>query len=599
MTADPVKWENGTALPPALRAAAAEAVAEWEGGNGSARLWGRDASLWTGSGEDRWLGWLDAPGRVRADLDRLRSFGAAVAAEDVTHVGLLGMGGSSLCAEVLRETFGRVAGAPDLRVLDSTDPAQVRSFERELDLERTLFVVASKSGTTLEPHLFERYFFARTAERIGAAAAGSRFVAITDPGSALDDRAAAAGFRAVFRGVPSIGGRFSALSPFGMAPAAAMGLDVGRLVASAERMARACGAGVPASRNPGVRLGLLLGAAARQGRDKVTLLPAPPIRSLGAWLEQLLAESTGKGGTGILPIDGEPLGAPDAYGEDRLFVSVQLDRAADAEQDAALARLEAAGHPVVRLSLADRYDLAGEFFRWEMATAVAGAVLRVNPFDQPDVEASKVATRRLTAAHEAGGRWPAVSPTARGSYPGGEILAHADEGRAAPPPGAAGSDRLDELLAAHCARLRPRDYFGVLAYVERSEAHAASLARLRSAVRDARRVATTVGFGPRFLHSTGQAFKGGPNSGVFLQVTCDDEDDLPVPGSASTFGVVKTAQARGDAAVLAERGRRLLRLHLTGPVAPGLAALAERVRRTLPPPAPAPDGPPGQDRIAR
>ncbi len=591
MTADPVEWEDGAALPPALREATADAVDDWERGGGSARLWARDASLWTGSGEDRWLGWLDAPGRARADLDRLRSFGAAVPAEGLTHIGLLGMGGSSLCPEVLRETFGRVAGAPDLRVLDSTDPAQVRSFERELDVERTLFVVASKSGTTLEPNLFERYFFARAAERIGAEAAASRFVAITDPGSALDLRASTSGFRAVFRGEPSIGGRFSALSPFGMVPAAAMGLDVGRLLASAEGMAQACGAGVPVARNPGVRLGLLLGVAARLGRDKVTLHLSPPIRSLGAWLEQLLAESTGKGGTGVLPIDGEALGEPDVYEEDRLFVSVRLAGAAEADQEAALARLEAAGHPVVRLSLADRHDIAGEFFRWEMATAVAGAILGVNPFDQPDVEASKVATRRLTGEHEARGGWPPDTPTARAAHPGGEILAFADEDQAAALGGAAGSERFGELLAAHCARLRPRDYFGVLAYVERSEAHEASLARLRAAVRDARRVATTVGFGPRFLHSTGQAFKGGRNSGVFLQVTCDDADDLPVPGYASTFGIVKTAQARGDAAVLSERGRRVLRLHLTGPVGPGLAALADRALRAVAPRGPATDEP--------
>ena len=581
--------EDDAALPPALRAATADAVADWGRGDCSARLWGRDASLWTGSGEDRWLGWLDAPGRARTDLDRLRRFGAAVAGERFSHIGLLGMGGSSLCPEVLRETFGPIAGAPDLRVLDSTDPAQVRSFEGELDVARTLFLVASKSGTTLEPHLFERYFFARVAERIGAEAAGSRFVAITDPGSALDDRASTAGFRTIFRGVPSIGGRFSALSPFGMVPAAAMGLDIGRLLTSAERMARACAADVPALRNPGVRLGLLLGAAARQGRDKVTLVLSPPIRSLGAWLEQLLAESTGKRGTGIIPIDGEALGAPGVYDDDRLFVSVRLDGAAAGEQDAVLARLEAAGQPVFRLSLADCCDIAGEFFRWEMATAVAGAILGVNPFDQPDVEASKVATRRLTAEHEARGGWSEDAPTARGSYAGGEILAYADERQAASLRGAAGAGGLDELIAAHCARIRPHDYFGVLAYVERSDSHAASLARLRNAVRDARRVATTVGFGPRFLHSTGQAFKGGPNRGVFLQVTCNDEEDVPVPGHRSTFGVVKTAQARGDIAVLSERGRRVLRLHLAGPVGPGLAALADLVRRALKLPVPAPD----------
>ena len=572
---------DGASLPVALRAAATEATAEWERGACTARLWERDAALWTGSGEDRWLGWLDAPGWARANLEKLRTLGAAIGAERFTHIGLLGMGGSSLCPEVLRETFGRVSGAPDLRVLDSTDPAQVRSFEGQLDLARTLFLVASKSGTTLEPKLFERYFFARVADRLSAEAAGSRFVAITDPGSALDERASTAGYRAVVHGVPSIGGRFSALSPFGLLPAAAMGLDLDRLLTSAGRMAEACAADVPAPRNPGVRLGLLLGVAARQGRDKVTLALSPPIRSLGAWLEQLVAESTGKRGTGIIPIDGEALGAADVYGDDRLFVSIRLDGAADTNQDAALARLEAAGHPVIRLTLADRYDIAGEFFRWEMATAVAGAILGVNPFDQPDVEASKVETRRLTAEHEARGGWPEDSPVARGTYGGGEILAYADGRQAALLRRAAGSGRLDELIAAHCAKLRARDYLGVLAYVERSAAHEASLRRLRNAVRDARRVATTVGFGPRFLHSTGQAFKGGPDSGVFLQVTCDDEHDLPVPGHPCTFGVVKTAQARGDVAVLSERGRRMLRLHLAGPVGPGLAALADLVRRAL------------------
>ena len=595
MSAGAETWADGVRLTPELRAAEADAVADWKRGKGSERLWSKDASLWTGSGEERWLGWLDAPARMRPELDRLRGFGAEVAAERFGHVGLLGMGGSSLCAEVLRETLGHVAGAPDLRVLDSTDPSEVRSFEGQLDAGRTLFVVASKSGTTLEPSLFESYFFARVAERVGAAAAGSRFVAITDPGSALDERASVSAYRDVFRGVPSIGGRFSALSPFGMVPAAAMGLDPGRLLAAAERMARACAAEVPAARNPGVGLGLLLGAGARQGRDKVTLVLSPAIRSLGAWLEQLLAESTGKRGTGIIPIDGEVLGAPGVYGDDRIFVSVRLDGDADAGQDAALARLEAEGQPVVRLSLPDRHDIAGEFFRWEIATAVAGAVLGVNPFDQPDVEASKVATRRLTAEHAARGGWPQDPPIARESYSGGEILAHADGDRAALLRDAAGSVRLDELLAAHCGRLRPRDYFGVLAYVERREAHEAALARLRGAVRDARRVATTVGFGPRFLHSTGQAFKGGPNSGVFLQVTCDDARDLGVPDHGSTFGAVKTAQARGDVAVLTGRGRRVLRLHLAGPVAPGLSALADLVRRALALPAATPDEPAGTE----
>lgn len=575
--------DDSATLPAALRGAVAEAAARWDGERGSARLWGGDAGLWTGSDEGRWLAWLEAPARLRADLGSFLGFGADLAAEGLTHVGLLGMGGSSLCPEVLRETFGRLPGAPDLRVLDSTDPAEIRTFERGLDVARTLFLVASKSGTTLEPSLFERYFHARVTDRLGAEVAGSRFVAITDPGSALDERAAQAGYRAVFHGEPGIGGRFSALSPFGMVPAAAMGLDVGRLLASAERMAGACAADVPALRNPGVRLGLLLGVAARAGRDKVTLVVAPAIRSLGAWLEQLLAESTGKLGTAILPIDGEMLGSPDVYGEDRLFVSIGLRGAADGARDEALARLEAAGHPVVRLSLADRHDIAGEFFRWEIATAVAGSLLGVNPFDQPDVEASKVATRRLAAEHASRGGWPEDVPLGRGSFAEGAMLAYADERWSGKLRETAGSTRIDALVAAHCASLRAGDYLGVLAYVERSAAHEASLARLRHSVRDARRVATMVGFGPRFLHSTGQAFKGGPNSGVFLQITCDDEDDLPVPGQAS-FGVVQAAQARGDAAVLSERGRRLLRLHLAGPAGAGLAALADIVSSAMRPP---------------
>ena len=336
--------------------------------------------------------------RARPDacgaLDPLRRFGAAVAAERFSHVGLLGMGGSSLCPEVLRETFGHVSGAPDLRVLDSTDPSEVRSFEGRIDVGRTLFVVASKSGTTLEPSLFERYFHARVAERVGPDAAGSRFVAITDPGSALDARASASGYRAVFRGEPSIGGRFSALSPFGMVPAAAMGLDPGRLLAAAERMARACSAGVPAARNPGVGLGLLLGAGARQGRDKVTLALSPAIRSLGAVARAVAGRIDGqagdrhpahrRGAARARPAPTATTGSSSPCASTATRTPGRMQRSPGSRR---------AGQPVVRLSLPDRYDIGGEFFRWEIATAVAGAVLGVNPFDQPDVEASKVAAR--------------------------------------------------------------------------------------------------------------------------------------------------------------------------------------------------------------
>ncbi len=568
-------------LSGALGEAVAAATAEWDGRGLVGRLWAGDASLWTGADEAQWLGWLGAASGEGEDLETALAFRAEVVRDGFTHAALLGMGGSSLCPEVLRRSFGHLSGAPDLRVLDSTDPAQLRTFERALDLARTLFIVASKSGSTLEPTVFERYFFSRVAERHGADTAGSRFVAITDPGSALEQHALAHRYRAVFHGVPSVGGRFSALTPFGLVPAAVMGIDVTRLRERAALMAEACSADTPIRQNPGVRLGLTLGVAGLRGRDKVTLIMSPAISHLGAWIEQLVAESTGKQGIGLIPVDGERLAGPAVYGADRLFVYLRLDADPDPEHDAAVERIAAAGHPVVWLALHDCFDLAGEFFRWEVATAVAGAVLGINPFDQPDVEASKVATRRLTARFEERGRWPDDTPIARAAYDGGEIVAFADERQALLLRATAGSDRLEAIVGAHCGQLRPGDYLAILAYIERCEGHLVPLQRLRHEVRDSRRVATTVGFGPRFLHSTGQAHKGGPASGVFLQVTCADADDVPVPGRAYSFGVVKAAQAHGDGEVLSQRARRVLRVHVTGPVGPGLERLADIVRHAV------------------
>jgi hypothetical protein len=481
------------------------------------------------------------------------------------------MGGSSLCPDLLRATFGQTPGFPELLVLDSTDPAQVRAFESRVDPGRTLFIVSSKSGTTLEPNIFKEYFFERVKQAVGPDKAGARFVAITDPGSQLEGIARAEGFRHVLFGRASIGGRYSALSDFGLGPAAAMGLDVARLLAAAQAMARACAADGPAEENPGAALGVLMGTLARRGRDKVTLVASPGIHDLGAWLEQLLAESTGKAGMGVIPVDREPLGPPEVYGSDRLFVHLRLDSAPDAAQDRAVARLQAAGQPVVRIAVPEPYHVAAEFFRWEFATAVAGAVLGINPFDQPDVEASKVATRRLTAEVERTGRLPEETPILEADG----LRLFADPRNASEL--LAGGRTLAGILRTHLGRIRPGDYVALLAYVEMTAAHEAALTAIRTRVRDRARVATCLGFGPRFLHSTGQAYKGGPNSGVFLQITCDDARDLPVPGRRYTFGAVKAAQARGDLEVLAERGRRALRVHLGPDVPAGLAALARAI----------------------
>jgi hypothetical protein len=479
---------------------------------------------------------------------------------------------------VIKMTFGKLAGYPELHVLDSTDPAQVKTFEGKVDLDKTIFIVSSKSGTTLEPNIFKQYFFERVKRGADADKPGSRFIAITDPGSKMQQVAESGGFRHVFFGLPSIGGRYSALSNFGMVPSAIMGVDVRRLLDRAEEMVQACASCVPAEDNPGIVLGTILGVLAKNGRDKVTFTNSPEIQGLGAWLEQLLAESTGKEGKGLIPIDRESLGPPEAYGRDRLFVYLRLESRPDPSQDAAIDALERAGHPVVRILVADRHDLAQEFFRWEIATAVAGSIIGINPFNQPDVEASKVATRRLTEQYEKTGSLPPETPILHD----GGIRVFTDENNAVSLAKAAGRDRsLPGYLRAHLNRLAPGDYFAILAYLEMNEAHGAQLQAVRHAVRDAKRVATCLGFGPRFLHSTGQAYKGGPNTGVFLQITCDDATDLPVPGQQYTFGVVKAAQARGDFQVLAERRRRALRVHLGSDVRAGLAALQAAISEAL------------------
>lgn len=565
-------------LPDDVARGAAAIRADWLATDKVARVWRGDGSLWTGGDEGRWLGWLRLPDAQLAGAARFSTLAAEARAEGVTHVLVLGMGGSSLCPEVLRTSFAGRSGAPELLVCDSTDPAQVASFAARVPIATTLFVVSSKSGGTLEPNIFQAYFFDRAVQALGAAKAGRRFIAITDPGSAMEKVAAANGFRRTFHGLPSVGGRFSALSDFGLVPAALVGIDAKRLVETAVELAAACGPASAADRNPGVELGSILGGAARVGRDKITFLTSASLPRLGAWLEQLLAESTGKQGRGVIPVDGETLAAPSAYGADRVFVRLEVDGEADAALDARLLALAKAGHPVVRIRLRDAYDLGAEFYRWEFATAVLGEVLRVHPFDQPDVEASKIETKKLTTAYEEAGRLPGEAPILEQDG----LKVFADPRNAAAVSAAVGSARtLESILTAHFGRFRAGDYGAFLAYLPMTPAFEASLRTLQNRLRDAKHAAVCLGFGPRFLHSTGQAYKGGPNSGVFLQLTCDDAADLPVPGKRYTFGVVKAAQARGDLAVLVERGRRVLRIHLPSDVSRGLDRLARAVEAAL------------------
>jgi transaldolase/glucose-6-phosphate isomerase len=562
-------------LPADLLRTVELALDNWDAQRKVARLWARDPSLWTGNGEDQWLGWLHIADEQLKTIRRFTNFAAEVKDSGFSHVLLLGMGGSSLCPEVMSKSFGRVAGFPQLHVLDSTDPAQVKSVEDRIDLANTLFIVSSKSGTTLEPNIFKQYFFERAKDAVGEQVA-DRFIAITDPGSKLREEAARENFRKIFLGVPSIGGRYSALSDFGLAPAAAMGIDVANFLERTIPMVRACG-DASARNNPGVILGAVLGSAHNAGRDKTTIISSPGIYDLGAWLEQLIAESTGKNGKGLIPVDREPAGPPDIYGADRLFVYLRLESAPDTSQDAAIRQLVEAGQPVVMISLTDVYDLGQEFFRWEIATAVAGSIIGINPFDQPDVEASKIATRKLTEEYERSGSLPAESPF----FESDGIKLFADDHNAEALKNAAIEKSLSGYLKAHLDRLRPHDYFALLAYVEMDAAHEQSLQAARAAVRNAKGVATCVGFGPRFLHSTGQAYKGGPDTGVFLQITGDDQNDLPVPDQKYTFGIVKAAQARGDFEVLNERGRRALRVHLGANIDEGLQMLQSVMAHAL------------------
>jgi transaldolase/glucose-6-phosphate isomerase len=548
---------------------------DWRASGKIRRLWQKDKSVWTGEDEDKWLGWLKSP--ATANIADYEDFAERVKGQNFSDAVVLGMGGSSLGPEVLAETFAKKPGFPKLHVLDSTDPAQVRSLQASVNLANTLFIVSSKSGGTTEPNVMKDYFFARVSEAVGADKAGHRFIAVTDPGSSLEKVATKQGFARIFHGDPTIGGRYSVLSPFGLVPAAAAGIDVRSLLKHTASMVRSCGPDVPPHENPGVQLGLAMGLAGLEGRDKVTILSSKKVADFGAWAEQLIAESTGKDGKGLIPIDGEPLADPALYGHDRFFIDIRTEGETDAAHDDGLAALESAGHPVVRIVMKSIDHIGQEFFRFEIATAVAGSILGINPFNQPDVEDAKIKTRELTAAFEKSGALPPEKPVM--STPQADLYTDDHNTAALRKAGADGD--LGSWLKAHLSRSGTDDYVALLAYIERNPAHIDQLQHMRLEVRDTRHLATCAEFGPRFLHSTGQAYKGGPDSGVFLQITADDARDLAVPGQKASFGVIKAAQARGDFDVLTERGRRALRVHLKGDLDSGLKMLGTAIHDAL------------------
>ena len=550
-------------LPEELHKSVRQTMDEWKADDKIFRVWAKDAGIWTDDDEAKWLGWLNI---VETELDDLQKYlDIAEAAKDFSDIVLLGMGGSSLCPEVLAETFGK----KHFHILDSTVPAQIITLESKIDLAKTLFIVASKSGSTLEPNTFKQYFFDKVSEVVGAENAGKQFIAITDPDSKMQKVAEADNFRNIFFGDASIGGRFSALSVFGMIPGAIMGLDIVNFLEIAQEMIRACKSSVP-KENPGAVLGTILGVCQKNGRDKLTIFTSPEIHDLGAWLEQLIAESTGKQDVSIIPIDREPLQPVENYGDDRVFVYLKLKDEGDDSLDEKLSALAANNHPTIKIELASTAHLGQEFFRWEFATAVAGAIMEINPFNQPDVESAKIEAKKITEKYEESGELPKEMPF----YQDKEIkLFTSDEYAAQLEKFIEGEKSLKKYLEAHLAHLQENDYFALLAYIERNAENEKLLQAIREKVLEAKLTATCLGFGPRFLHSTGQAYKGGANNGVFLQITSDDAEDLDIPDQKYTFGVVKAAQARVDFQVLLDRERRALRVHLGTDVKAGLETL--------------------------
>jgi transaldolase/glucose-6-phosphate isomerase len=558
-------------------AAASDALDRLAAENFLNKLWTHDPSPWSSAPEHveiikHALGWVEIAQQTHAQSGELREF-AQSCAKRFEHVVVLGMGGSSLAPDILRATFGKTAGYPALHVLDSTDPQQIKSLDESLDIARSLFIVASKSGTTTEPDAFFRYFYQRAQQTVGAANAADHFIAITDPGTKLETEARETGFLRVFVNDPNIGGRYSALSYFGMVPAALAGYDVAAILDRAINAMHANARTVPAQDAPGVRFGAAIGALAKSGRDKLTIVTHPAVEAFGSWAEQLIAESTGKSGTGIVPIEGEPLGEPSDYGNDRVFVYVgaSLPNAPDTIEPA-LANLGEAGHPVIRLAMTDVLDIGEQFYLWEIATAAAGAVLGIDAFDQPNVQESKDNTKRLLAEFASQGSFSEPEPRVRTD---GALVVPLSGSRAA----ALGAD-LNAAVAAIVAQIKTGDYVAFNAYVPMDDENREALLRIRTTVRDAVKVATTVGFGPRFLHSTGQLHKGGPNEGVFFQLTYDPPFDLAIPGMVG-FRMLQRAQALGDFASLDKRDRRGVRVHFLGEAKDGLASLASALEAAV------------------
>jgi len=557
--------------------AVSAAIKEADKGDVMRRIWRKDAALWKGEEAHQKiiknaLGWLTVPDMMIGVEDDLVQFADRIRnVREFKHAMVCGMGGSSLCPEVLRQTFGKQEGYPELLVLDSTDPDAFSDIAEQIDITHCLFIISSKSGTTTEPLVFYKYWYDQVGKR--KENPGECFVAITDPGTLMEQMATDDKFKRIFLNPADIGGRYSALSYFGMVPAALMGLDVKKLLDRAERVVHSCASVVPAGDNPGARLGAIMGECAKAGRDKLTISCDPKISSFGLWVEQLLAESTGKDSKGIVPVAGETLGAPSVYGDDRLFVYVSVGKI-DSDTEAKLKALEAAGHPVVYRTLTDLYDLGEEFFLWEIATAFAGWRLGINPFDQPNVQESKDATKELLETFARDGKLPEQPVLAKDDA----LTIYADDKTR----GELAVSSVAEAIKAHLARVKPGDYIALLDYIEETPEHEETIQAIRAHLRDATKCATTTGYGPRFLHSTGQLHKGGSDAGVFLQITASDAKDLPIPGQPYTFSTLKQAQALGDFRSLSTRGRRAIRVDLGTDVPGGLQRLYELIQEAVP-----------------
>lgn len=544
--------------------------------NAARRLWGREGNLWS---EDEWtasnieerLGWLDLPQSMRIEIPRLKALAAEIQVAGIKHVILLGMGGSSLAAEVMGQILGNGTDYPVLTILDSTDPLQIRHTAEQAPLSQTLFLVASKSGTTAETRKLYTYFKHVMREAVGEDKWPSHFIAITDPETPLVELARKDSFRTTYLNPTDIGGRYSALSFYGLVPASLVGVDLDELLRQAKEMAWACRASVPVENNPGLVLGTILGGLARHSdpHDKLTLIASPKLSPFGAWLEQLLAESTGKEGVGILPIDGEPSRPAGKYGHDRLFAYVRLATDDNEENDTRVAELIEEGHPVVVSHLSNIHSLGAEFFRWEFATAIAGYLLEINPFNQPNVEAAKTRTRNALAQYEETEKLPEVSPILQ-EEEGFELYGPETDAQS-----------VGAYLASFFSEAKPNDYVALLAYIERNSEHYELLQAMRQVLGQKTGLATTVGFGPRYLHSTGQLHKGGKNNGLFLEITHTPEDDLPIPQKEYTFGILKRAQALGDLEALREADRRAIRVHINQPLESGLRELTEIIQKAF------------------